>query len=147
LEFITNPSADTNNTQAGPDALNIGTTGEIGNGPFMDMQYLSFNASGANMGCDSTGPDCDFIFAGLRYDATIKGSRIVTSIAITVPACPSLKDCQLVPVTLDNSFENLNAIRINVTVAGEPKIWWLDDLALGWYNNTCAAGLQRQAFA
>jgi hypothetical protein len=49
----------------------------------------------------------------------------------------------LAPITLDNSFSNLDSIRINVTVGSTPKIWWMDDLRLGWFDNSCKTGLCR----
>ena len=143
LEFVTNFDAGTD-TEAGPDAIDLGTTGEVGNGPYMSLEYMAFNATGASMGCDSTGPDCRFQFTGLRYDPSIEASIEVTSQMIDVPACPPLNNCDLVPITLDETFVSLSALRINVTVDGIPKIWFMDDLELGWFNNTCAAGLARQ---
>jgi hypothetical protein len=58
--------------------------------------------------------------------------------------CPALANCTLTPIPFGDRFVDLNAIQINVTVAGEPKIWFMDDLELGWFNNTCSAGLYRQ---
>jgi hypothetical protein len=78
-------------------------------------------------------------------NATTETETLVATEKYSVAACPTLaeKNCALKVVDIDPIFTDLTNIRINVTVADEPKRWWMDDLRLGWTNNTCAAGLCR----
>ena len=117
--------------------------GQISDGDFDETGCFRFNVYGANIGCDSTGPACDFNFAGYQLDSS-RNEVLVASQTKAVLACPTLENCELTEIDLDYSFTNLAFVRINVTVAGEPKIWWMDDLRLGWYENSCAMGLCRQ---
>jgi hypothetical protein len=130
---------------AGPNTAEDGYSGDIGNGDHGLTGCFSFNMYGASFGCDSLGPPCDFTFTGYQLNKTSGLDQQVAIQDIAVPACKALTSlkCQLVPVTLNNTFQDLDKVRINVTVAGSPKIWWMDDLRLGWTNNTCAAGLCR----
>jgi len=145
LEFIPDFNSNGTNPNAGPDANELGYSGEVGSGENELLGCFNFNAYGASMGCDSEGPDCNFAFTGVRYSSGSEIEEVVTSQSISIPACPSLSYCTLVPVTLNSDFENLTGLLINVTVAGEPKIWWMDDLRLGWFDNSCSAGLCRQS--
>jgi hypothetical protein len=144
LEFIPNFTVNRTDDESGPNAREFGWSGDIGNGDHGLTGCFSFNMYGASFGCDSRGPDCIFTFSGFRYDRATKLTNQVTTQSITVPACPKLNECPLTPVVLDNTFQNMDAVRMNVTVAGLPKIWWVDDVRLGWFNNSCATGLCRQ---
>lgn len=90
------------------------------------------------------GPSCDFAFTGYKYDVASKETSLVTQQVINVPACPELADCVLTTVDLNSSFKDLTYFFMNVTVAGKPKLWWMDDLRMGWSDNSCAMGLCRQ---
>jgi hypothetical protein len=142
-EFIPNFNINGTNPMAGPNTAEYGYSGDIGNGDHGLTGCFSFNMYGASFGCDSRGPDCVFHFTGYRYNRSTRNTTAVTSQSISVPACPALASCTLTPITLDNSFSNLDSIRINVTVGSAPKIWWMDDLRLGWFDNSCKAGLCR----
>ncbi|PMD66927.1 uncharacterized protein K444DRAFT_623175 [Hyaloscypha bicolor E] len=142
-EFIPNFNINGTNPMAGPTTAEYGYSGDIGNGDHGLTGCFSFNMYGASFGCDSRGPDCVFHFTGYRYNRSTRNTTAVTSQSISVPACPALASCTLTPITLDNSFSNLDSIRINVTVGSAPKIWWMDDLRLGWFDNSCKAGLCR----
>jgi hypothetical protein len=144
VEFIPNFNINGTNSMAGPNTAEDGYSGDIGNGDHGLTGCFGFNVFGASFGCDSRGPDCDFYFTGFRYDRNSGNTTAVVSQGIAVPACPALANCTLTRITFDNEFKDLDSIRINVTVASEPKIWWMDDLRLGWYNNSCAIGLCRQ---
>ena len=145
LEFIPNFNVNGTNPNAGPNTAEDGFSGDIGNADHGQLGCFGFNVYGASLGCDSVGPDCDFSFTGYRVNLLQGGTNKVAQQNIAVPPCPALSNCDLVPINLDQTFEDLDTIRVNVTVAGAPKIFWLDDLRLGWYNNTCAAGLCRQS--
>jgi len=104
-----------------------------------------FNVYGASMGCNSTnGFDCKFTFTG-AYTGPAGPTSVVATQSITVPACKTLSqdNCHLVPITLDPTFTGLTTLTVGVTVDGVPASWWMDDLALGWTNNTCDAATCR----
>jgi hypothetical protein len=128
-----------------PVGMANGVTGDIGNGRNRALECFDFNARGASLGCDSKGPDCNWQFTGTVWNASIATEQEVVTQHISTSACPSLINCTLVPILLDANFRNLSSLRINVTVAGEPKIWWMDDLLLAWTDDSCDAGLCRQA--
>jgi hypothetical protein len=131
VEFLATPLSD------------LGTTGAIGNGRNELSGCFNFNALSLNVGCDSKGPDCDWYFSGYQYNLTSGSFNQITSQNISTAACPDLTDCSLIPVTLDYSFQNMTEIRIYLTVAGEDKIWWMDDLKLEWFYKGCDAQLCR----
>jgi len=145
LEFIADFNVNGTNPQAGPDTAEEGFSGQISNGDHALTGCFTFNAYGASFGCNSTGPDCDFTFTGLRYNSSSGEEYSVTSQNYSISACPALSKCTLMLIPLDNTFVDLNAIQINATVAGAPAMWWMDDLRLGWFNNSCTAGLCRQS--
>lgn len=145
-----NPSAESADNN--PYLAQLGYSGEIsGYNQEEYSEYFNFNAYGASMGCNSTGPDCVFTFSGWKIDldpATFTSNgpvqNLVTQQVLTVPACPAQKNCTLTPLTLDNTFQNLTGVAINATVAGQPTNWFMDDLELGWFDNSCNASLYRQ---
>ncbi|KAF7943170.1 hypothetical protein EAE96_011108 [Botrytis aclada] len=144
LEFIPNFEANSSNSKTGPNAADHGFSGQIGSGDEGLTGCFNFNLYGASLGCDSMGPSCDFTFTGYKYDVASQKTSQVTQQVINVPACPELSDCVLTVVDLDSRFEDLTLFFMNVTVAGKPKLWWMDDLRLGWSDNSCAVGLCRQ---
>lgn len=142
-EFIPDFNVNGTDPMAGPNTAEYGYSGDIGNGDHGLTGCFGFNMYGASFGCDSRGPPCVFSFTGFRLDKSTGNTTAITSQTISIPACPALANCTLTPITLNNSFKDLDSIRINVTVANEPKIWWMDDLRLGWYDNSCKTGLCR----
>ncbi|KAE8444646.1 hypothetical protein EG329_014394 [Mollisiaceae sp. DMI_Dod_QoI] len=144
VEFIPNFNLSTSNSQSGPNSAEFGWSGDIGNADHGVLGCFSFNVYGASFGCDSDGPDCVFSFTGFRYDPATHLTNPVVTDTHTIQACPTIAHCQLIPIALDSAFQDLDKIRINVTVAGEPKLWWMDDLRLGWTDNSCSQGLCRQ---
>lgn len=62
---------------------------------------------------------------------------------VTLPPCLSSEKCQLEQVQFPQSMRGLSGIRIQAFVGNERRSWFMDNLALGWYNNTCDAGLLR----
>lgn len=143
VEFVPNYGSNPFNPGTGPDAPLYGYSGDIGNADHGLIGCFSFNAYGASFGCNSTGPDCEFTFSGFRYDSTTQLTNAITSQQIAIPVCSTLLNCNLTSVTLDDTFVNLDSVRINVTVAGTPQAWWMDDVRLGWTDKSCAAGLCR----
>jgi hypothetical protein len=146
LEFIPNFTVNTSNVGSGPNSKDNGFSGDIANGDHGVTGCFSFNMYGASFGCDSGGPDCLFNFTGYRYDPVTGLTNPVTNRLHSISACysPARANCPLRPITLDDSFKDLDVVRISSTSMLFPKIWWMDDLRLGWYNNACVMGLCRQ---
>ncbi|KAF7883938.1 hypothetical protein EAF00_011250 [Botryotinia globosa] len=144
LEFIPNFEANSSDRKTGPNAADHGFSGQIGSGDEGLTGCFNFNMYGASLGCDSMGPSCDFAFTGYKYDVTSKETSLVSQQVINVPACPELSNCVLTTVDLHSRFKDVTYFFMNVTVAGKPKLWWMDDLRLGWSDNSCAMGLCRQ---
>ena len=67
----------------------------------------------------------------------------VAAQTITIPACPQLVECPLTSVSVEG-FTNLDIIRTRLTVGGVHKIWWVDDVRLGWSDDSCKAGICRK---
>ncbi|PMD42827.1 hypothetical protein L207DRAFT_457357 [Hyaloscypha variabilis F] len=143
IEFIPNFNINGTDPMAGPNTLEYGYSGDIGNGDHGVTGCFGFNMYGATFGCDSNGPPCEFSFTGFRYNNTTGNTTAVTSQRVNIKACPTLSNCTLIPISLDNTFRDLDSVRINVTVASAPKIWWMDNLRLGWFDNSCKNGLCR----
>ncbi|KAF7876673.1 hypothetical protein EAF04_001758 [Stromatinia cepivora] len=144
LEFIPNFDANSSNKETGPNAADLGFSGQIGSGDQGFTGCFNFNLYGASLGCDSRDAACDFTFTGYSYDVALKNTSQVAQQVVNVPACPELSNCFLTSVHLDSSFRDLTYFFMNVTVAGKPKLWWMDDLRLGWFDNSCTTGVCRQ---
>lgn len=144
VEFVPNLNVNGTNPLAGPNTDEFGYSGQISDGDHALTGCFSFNMYGAEFGCDSKGPDCDFTFSGYQYNIDTGMETLVALEDVSIPACPPLANCVLTPIALTNNFQNLTNVRINATVASVPKVWWMDDLHLGWYDNSCKTSLCRQ---
>ncbi|TVY13540.1 hypothetical protein LARI1_G008039 [Lachnellula arida] len=142
LQFV--PNFNVSGTDAngphGPNTKELGYSADFAGADGGATGCFNFNFYGAALGCDSRGPDCEFTFTGFHKDSATGTDVPFTTQDIDVPACPPLDDCVLTPVTLDDTFSNLTKVRMNVTVASQPKIWWMDDVRLGWFDNSCDKG-------
>ncbi|QSZ33470.1 hypothetical protein DSL72_005038 [Monilinia vaccinii-corymbosi] len=145
LEFTPNFNASTSNRHTGPNVADHGFAGQIGSADEGSTGCFNFNLYGASLGCDSQGPPCDFTFTGYSYDAASRETSQLSQQRIRVPACPELShaQCTLMPIDLDPGFRDLSFFLVNVTVAGTARVWWMDDLRLGWADDTCEGGLCR----
>lgn len=143
LQFVPNYNINGTNPSAGPDTNELGYTGQISDGDHALTGCFLFNVYGGAFGCDSDGPPCDFTFSGYQHNVTTGNDTLIAIQDFAVPACPPLSNCALASITLDDAFHNLTDVRINVTVASVPKMWWMDNLSLGWTDNSCQTGLCR----
>jgi len=118
--------------------------GEIADGPYEAMSAFWFNATSAFLGCDNAGPnDCTMVMSGYTWSQS-NGSEVLSySQNATLPPCPSLKNCQLGQVFFPTSFTGLSGLQIQAFVGNDQRMFFMDNLALGWYNETCEAGLTR----
>lgn len=137
--FLTNETGPSNNPHAGGQRA-----GEIGAGNRASNSAFWFNAYGAYLGCDNEGPDeCVMQISGYTWQKDGEEELLAYQQNVTLPPCPDYKDCKLTPITFAGSMKGLSGIRFQAFVNGDQRMWYIDDLALGWYNNTCSAGLLR----
>ncbi|RMZ10563.1 hypothetical protein D0860_03792 [Hortaea werneckii] len=121
-------------------------SGEVGDGPYESASAFWFNAYSAFFGCDS--PDgCTMVFTGYTYSADAKDEVPSYSQNATIPACPTLNSgnasCQLQRVDFPTAFRGLSGLRMQAFSGNEERMFFLDDLALGWASNNCEAGMAR----
>ncbi|OQN96977.1 hypothetical protein B0A48_16951 [Cryoendolithus antarcticus] len=133
-----------------PSAMSPGSTsgepGEISNGQYDGNTAFWFDARTAWVDCDNPGPDsCILNVTGYIWDTSINDDIGAYKTQYTIPPCPQQQNCQLVPITFPPSFRALTGLQIQAFVGEQQRMFFLDDLALGWSNNTCAAGLTRQS--
>lgn len=120
--------------------------GDITDGPYDGLRAFWFDAHGAWLGCNNAGPDpCVFNVTGSTWDPK-RGDDVETyNTRIELPPCPNFKDCKLQHVDFPDNFRGLSGIQIEAFVKNKPVMFFMDDLALGWYDNSCEAGMQRMA--
>ncbi|KAL1585987.1 hypothetical protein WHR41_04755 [Cladosporium halotolerans] len=118
--------------------------GEITDGPYDGLSAFWFNARGAWLGCDNNGPEpCVFNVTGWTWNSQIGDEVATYNTQIEVPACSTSSGCKLQHVNFPDSFRGLSGIQIQAFANGKPRMFFMDDLELGWYDNSCAAGMQR----
>ena len=114
----------------------------IGAGPRAADSAYWINAYSAWLGCANSGPDyCQLEARGYAYGS----NESIISQSFSQPPCPGLKNCSLALVEFGSGFSGLCGLQIIATVADKPVTWYMDDLSLGWSNNTCAAQLERSS--
>lgn len=79
----------------------------------------------------------------MQFNHETQDYKEVVTQFVSTASCPGLEDCKLAEAVLLDDFKHLHALRINVTVAGEQKDWWMDDLKLEWADGSCDSGLCR----
>ncbi|KAL8845860.1 MAG: hypothetical protein Q9221_009003 [Calogaya cf. arnoldii] len=115
--------------------------GELGAGPRLHESVYWIDAYTAWIGCANGGStECRINLIG--YDAL--NSTIATQ-TILQPPCPGLVDCKFAQITFSDQFRELAGLQILADVDEVPVTFYMDDLSLGWSNNTCAAQLERSS--
>ncbi|TPX25337.1 hypothetical protein DIZ76_010789 [Coccidioides immitis] len=122
------------------------TGGEIGAGLRVDEDVFWFNVSSAYFGCNNGNKNntpCMLTATASKYSAEhgIEVQEAATSFKI--PPCPGFRNCKLTKIEFGPDWKGLSRVKLTATVSGKPAIWLIDDIQMGWYNNTCAAGLLR----
>lgn len=141
IMFLTNSTGPTSS----PDTGSL-RPAEIGDGPRGSANALWFNAYSAYLGCDNEGPDsCEMIFTGYTFNESSQSEVSSYHGSATLGPCPGFKNCQLQQVGFPETFQNLSGLQIQAFVGTQQKTWFMDNLTMGWSNNTCAAGLARQS--
>jgi hypothetical protein len=118
--------------------------GELGVGPRASVDAYWFNADSAWFGCALDGiTPCTLRFTGYRYDAALGQEVVAVEQTETIPACWGYINCQLNLVNFTSGFRALSGIQVNAYTYNLdiPQIFFMDDLRLQWYNNSCAAGI------
>ncbi|KAI4120683.1 MAG: hypothetical protein LQ338_006835 [Usnochroma carphineum] len=115
--------------------------GEIGAGPRINESAYWIDAYSTWIGCANAGPsECTIDFIGYdRFNAEIATQTL------SQPPCPSLTNCKLAQVKFSDQFRDLAGLQILAYVNKTPVTFYMDDLSLGWSNNTCAAQLERSS--
>ena len=130
--------------QVDEDSAGGAEPGEIGAGPRMSIDAFWFNAYGAYLACDNPGPgSCFMRISGYQWDEARQNDTKTAEQFAVIPPCNQISNCDLTPVTFKDSFQELTAIKIEAYAGGFARNWYMDDLSLGWWNNTCAAGVRR----
>jgi len=122
--------------------------GEIGDGPRDAISAFWFDAQSAYLGCDNPGPDpCTLKISGWTWDSSANTEIMSYGYNVEIPACKTLTslNCQLQRVEFPESFRSLTGLQIQAFTGNQQRMFFMDDLAMAWSNNTCAAGLLRQS--
>ncbi|KAL8918877.1 MAG: hypothetical protein Q9172_005235 [Xanthocarpia lactea] len=115
--------------------------GELGAGPRFHESAYWIDAYSAWIGCANSGPsDCQVDIIG--YDAF---NTPIAYQTLLQPPCPGLVNCKLAQITFSNEFQELAGLQILAYVNKIPVTFYMDDLSLGWSNNTCAAQFERSS--
>ncbi|KAG9674986.1 hypothetical protein KCU95_g9332, partial [Aureobasidium melanogenum] len=138
--FVANETSDNHNLNEGGQV-----SGDIEAGIRRSSSAFWFNAHSAYLGCDnrSTNP-CKLQITGLVYQEETKSGVAAFHQTVFLAPCLLPDHCELKQVHFDLSMKALSGLRIEASVNDEPVSWFMDNLALGWSNNTCAAGLLRE---
>ncbi|KAL8898960.1 MAG: hypothetical protein Q9207_006440 [Kuettlingeria erythrocarpa] len=131
-----------NDSQTSIDA-GLELHGEIGAGPRVSENAYWIDAYSTWIGCANGGPSqCTIDFIGYdQFGASIAQQTLQQA------ACPGLTNCKLAQVKLTNQFRDLAGLQILAYVNETPVTFYMDDLVLGWSNNTCAAQYERASAA
>ena len=125
---------------------NFSKAGEISDGPREAISAYWFDARSAFLGCDNRGSDdCTMVVSAYRWSPTQKTEVLADEHNVTTKACAKSSDCKLQQVDFPSSFRGLTGLQIQAFVNNKEKMFFMDDLALRWSNNTCAAGMLRQS--
>lgn len=138
--FVANETGDNNNHNDGGRLA-----GEIGAGIRRSSSAFWFNAYHAYLGCDNhSAHPCKLQITGLVYQEQTKSEVAAFHQTVSILPCLLPDNCELKQIHFDSSMKALSSLRIQASANDEPVSWFMDNLALGWSNNTCAAGLLRE---
>lgn len=119
--------------------------GEFADGPNESSSAFWFDTFSAWMGCDNPGPEvCTLVMSGYTYSAKERDEVLSYTQNATVEPCPGDKDCKLQNLEFPDKFRGLSGLQIQAYVEEEERMFFIDDVAMRWTDNSCAAGLLRQ---
>lgn len=81
---------------------------------------------------------------GYSWDPMAGKEKSVVELGLSLAPCPEYVNCALQYFEFEGPFEALSTLQIGAEVEGQPRAFFMDNLSMSWYNNTCAAGLLRQ---
>lgn len=140
IMFVANETGDNDNHNEGGQF-----SGEIGAGIRRSSSAFWFDAYSAYLGCENhSAGQCKLQITGLVYQEETKSEAATFHQTVFLGPCLLPDNCELQQVRFDSSMKALSGLRIQASVDDEPVSWFMDNLALGWSNNTCAAGLVRE---
>ncbi|KAK3670665.1 hypothetical protein LTR78_009500 [Recurvomyces mirabilis] len=118
--------------------------GEIADGPYQSMSAFWFDAFSSFVGCDNSGPsDCTMVLTGYTWSPEAGREIPAYTQNMTVAPCPSLQGCVMQLINFPESFRGLSGLQMRAYVGQQERMFFVDNLALAWSNDTCAAGLER----
>lgn len=85
---------------------------------------------------------CDFTATAYQYNAQLKEDRVVATQHWAQDRCDRAV-CSLNQIHFDEPFSNLSAVSFYGVIGGQIVDFYADSIRLDWYNNSCAAGLER----
>jgi hypothetical protein len=134
-----------NNTVGGsPNAGLLPSTG-FGAGPRESIDAYWFSAHSAYVACDYDAGNwnntCHFSVTAWVWNG-VEEVPLCTD-AYEIPLCHKDEGCQLHQIPFPTSYVGLTSLNFSATVGEESRTFYVDDLSLEWYNNTCEAGLTR----
>lgn len=137
------PNASTQNIGS-PSAAGA-RPGEIGAGPRAALSSFWFTAYSLWLGCDDDGPStCEISISGFVWDDSTNSERLVATQISQLQPCPGFQNCHLQEVNLqDGRFVGLSGLQITANINSTPQIFFIDNLDMGWFNNTCEAVQER----
>ena len=142
--FVNNASA--NALENGTQELGAEGIGEFGAGPRYAESAYWIDVYSAYLGCNNSGPaNCKISFNGYVYEPNF-GNIVLDALQVVYqPPCAGLSDCTLVQHNLNDEFRSLVGLQVVATVDNVPVSYFMDDLKVGWSNNSCAAGKLRDS--
>ena len=100
------------------------------------------------MGCSNEGPEnCEITINGYGYEPEFDNTVLIARTTTYQLPCVGLVNCTLVQVEFGEEFRNLTALGIIASIGNSPlmQTWYMDNLMIGWSNNTCDAAEVRAA--
>ncbi|KAK2743251.1 hypothetical protein FQN57_004940 [Myotisia sp. PD_48] len=124
-----------------------GFEGEFGAGPRSYNNIYWFDAYSAYVGCSNehlTKTPCEMTITALRFDLGSNTEIPSASSTFLIPACMGPHNCNLTQIVLGSEFRGLSGLKIKAMEADSRAMWYIDDISLKWYDDSCAAGKERQ---
>lgn len=119
--------------------------GEFADGPYEASSSFWFDVFSAWLGCDNEGPEvCTLVMSAYTYNAKENHEVLSFTQNATVEGCLGFTDCTLKKIEFPDTFKGLSGLQIQAFVGQEERMFFMDDIAMRWSDNSCASGLTRQ---
>jgi hypothetical protein len=122
-------------------------TAEIGVGPNFLNPCHRFDLYKMHLGCATEKPEdwCEFeVSAYTHVEGSLHEESKAWRETKRVPGCANFSqgNCPLAPVEFVG-FTNMTSVLITLHVGLELRVWWADDMQVGWTDNSCEASMCR----